>query len=134
MKKCFFIFLLFAGLLSAISQELTEMQQVMEMHDKAMKKMPILGNLVQQLQTAAQNSEDKVKYELAIEDLKSANMSMQNWMIGFGKRFDADEMMKGKELTVQKKEWLKQEKTKVATVDKKIDASIERASKLQEAK
>jgi len=134
MRKCFFIFLLFVGLLSAIAQDSTEMQRVMEMHDIVMDKMPALGKMVQQLKTAAQNSEDKSKYELAIEDLMASNKSMQNWMIGFGKRFDADEMMKGKELTVQKKAWLQQEKTKVIALDKEIDGSLAKSQKLLDEK
>ncbi|MGI9549913.1 MAG: hypothetical protein ACR2MT_01835 [Aurantibacter sp.] len=130
MKKCFFAFLLFVGTLSAMAQETTEMQQVIAKHDELMEKMPGLVKLINKLQTAAQNSEDQAKYELAIEDLRTANKSMQNWMIGFGKRFDADEMMKGKKLTAQKKEWLQEEKTKILVLDKEINNSIDEAKTL----
>lgn len=134
MKKCFFVFLLFLSFLSAIAQETSEMKQVMQTHDQVMEKMPELVHLINSLQTAAQNSDDKAKYELAIEDLKASNKSMQNWMIGFGKRFDADEMMKGKELTPQKQEWLKEEKVKVIALGKEIDSVMQKTSMLIEAK
>jgi len=134
MKKCFFVFLLFLGLLSAIAQETSEMQQVMKTHDNVMDKMPELVRLINSLQTAAQNSDDKAKYELAIEDLKASNVSMQNWMIGFGERFDADEMMKGKELTPQKQEWLKEEQVKILALGKEIDGVMKKSSLLLEGK
>lgn len=121
MKKCFFAFILLMSMLSALAQETSEMQQVME-------KMPGLVKLVNNLQTAAQSSEDKAKYELAIEDLRGANKSMMNWMVGFGERFDADEMMKGKELTAQKKEWLQEEKIKVIALEEEIDGSLKKAA------
>lgn len=134
MKKCFFVFLLFMGLLSVIAQETSQMQQVMEKHDQVMDKMPELVRLINSLQTAAQNSEDKAKYELAIEDLKASNTSMQNWMIGFGERFDADEMMKGKELTPQKQEWLKEEQIKILALGKEIDRVMKKTGLLLEGK
>jgi len=130
MKKCFFAFLLFMGLLSAIAQENSEMKQVMETHDRVMEKMPELVKLINSLQTAARNSEDKTKYELAVEDLQEANKSMQNWMVGFGKGFDADEMMKGKELTAQKKELLQEEKIKVLALEEEINNTLAKAEKL----
>lgn len=130
MKKCLILFLLFVGTLTALAQEISEMQEVMQKHDEVMAKMPGLVKLVNSLQTAAQNSDDKAKYELAIEDLKDANKSMMNWMVGFGKRFDADEMMKGKELTNEKKEWLQEEKIKVLALEEEIDNALSKAEKL----
>ncbi len=130
MKKQFILFLLFIFTLGAVAQERSEMEQVMEMHDKAMEKMPELVKLINQLQTASQNSVDKAKYELAIEELKTSNKSMQNWMVGFGQRFDTDEIMKGKELTKQKKEWLQEEKTKIIALEEEIDGALANAEKL----
>ena len=130
MKKCFFLFLFFVISLSAISQEATEMQQVMTMHDEVMEKMPKLVRLVNNLQTAAQKNGDDSKYERAIENLKAANNSMQDWMVGFGQRFDADEMMKGKKLSAEKKAWLQEEKTKILAVDREIEKSIKKAEAL----
>lgn len=37
---------------------------------------------------------------------------MMNWMQGFGERFTADEMMKGKVLSEEKKIWLHEEEKK----------------------
>lgn len=121
-------------MLSALAQESSEMQQVMEKHDEVMEKMPELVKLINNLQTVAQNSEDKAKYELAIEDLRGANKSMMNWMVGFGERFDADEMMKGKELTTQKKEWLLEEKIKVVALEEEIDSTMEKSKNLLDGK
>lgn len=127
MKKFILVFFFLVGTFATIAQETAKMQEVTELHDKVMAKMPELIKLINKLQTAAQNSEDKAGYELAIEDLKAANMSMQTWMIGFGKRFDADEMMKGKKLTEQKQLWLNEEAKKVEVVDKEVEASFKKA-------
>lgn len=51
-------------------------------------------------------------------------------MIGFGKRFDIDEMMKGKESTTQKEEWLQEGKTKVMALEEEIDNALAKAEKL----
>ena len=83
-------------------KEPTKMEQVMASHDEVMDEMPKLAKLMNKLQTKADASYDKTKYKKAIADLKSANKSMMNWMTGFGERFEADEMMKGKALSEQK--------------------------------
>ncbi|MBM1104847.1 hypothetical protein JQC67_01735 [Aurantibacter crassamenti] len=124
MKKCVIVFILLMSMISAMAQEPAKMPEVIEMHDVVMAKMPKLVKYINKLQTASQNSADKSKYNLAIEDLKSANMSMQKWMEGFGSRFDVDEMMKGKELTSKKQEWLDEEMTKIKALDKKVDSSF----------
>jgi len=58
--------------------------------------------------------------------------SMMNWMQGFGERFTADEMMKGKALSAEKKVWLEEEELKIEELRKEIDSSIEEAEKLLE--
>ena len=58
-----------------------------------------------QLETKAKAEGSSAKYEMAIEDLKLSNKAMVDWMHGFGNRFDADEMYKGKSLSNQKKKW-----------------------------
>lgn len=107
--------------------EPTKMEQVMASHDVVMDKMPLISKLINQLQTKANASYEKKKYEDAIADLKNANKSMMTWMESFGKRFNADEMLKGKELTPQKQEWILEEEENVSLLDEEIDLSIDQA-------
>ncbi|CAM4118190.1 hypothetical protein [Zobellia nedashkovskayae] len=119
------------GTISMSSQdtavEPTKMEQVMASHDVVMDKMPLISKLINQLQTKANASYEKKKYEDAIADLKNANKSMMTWMESFGKRFNADEMLKGKELTPQKQEWILEEEENVSLLDEEIDLSIDQA-------
>ncbi|CAM4302524.1 hypothetical protein ZORO111903_12455 [Zobellia roscoffensis] len=108
--------------------ESTKMEKVMESHDIVMDKMPTISKLMNKLQTKANASYKKKKYEDAIADLKNANQSMMTWMENFGKRFDADEMLKGKALTPKKQEWLLEEEKNVAQLDEEIDLSIAQAN------
>jgi hypothetical protein len=55
---------------------------------------------------------------------------MMDWMQGIGKRFDADEIMKGKALTEEKQKWLDEEEEKVNAVKEKINSSIANAEAL----
>jgi len=108
----------------------TKMQQIMTSHDEVMDEMPKLVKLIGKLQTKADATYGKTKYKKAITDLKSANKSMMTWMTGFGERFEADEMLKGKALSEQKQKWLLEEEQKVAALKKEIQLSIGRAEKL----
>ncbi len=111
-------------------KEPTKMEQVMASHDEVMDEMPKLVKLINKLQTKADASYDKIKYKKAITDLKSANKSMMTWMSGFGERFEADEMMKGKALSEQKQKWLLEEEQKVAALKEEIELSIGKAEAL----
>ncbi|MEO9512404.1 MAG: hypothetical protein ABJN84_02790 [Flavobacteriaceae bacterium] len=108
------------------AQEVSQMKLVMDIHDEVMAKMSTTVKLVHRLSGKTDSSE----YETAINDLKASNKSMVVWMEGFGKRFDADEMMKGKQLTDQKKVWLNEEEVKVKALRDQINSSIERAETL----
>ncbi|MFC4095499.1 hypothetical protein [Euzebyella saccharophila] len=124
-------FLILSGTISrGQEKEVTKMQQVMAQHDEVMDEMPKLSKLINQLQTKANASYKKEKYENAISDLKLANKSMMSWMANFGKRFEADEMMKGKELTEKKKRWLLEEEKKVALLKEEIELSISQAERV----
>lgn len=105
-------------------QDLTRMEHVMATHDEVMKEMPKLSKLINKLQTKADTSTSKEKYQNAIVDLKNVNKSMMDWMAGFGNRFEADEMMNGKKLSVQKEKWLLEEEQKITTLKDEIDLSI----------
>ncbi|SHI37598.1 hypothetical protein [Pseudozobellia thermophila] len=113
-----------------VNKKMTKMEEVMVAHDEVMDKMPKLSKLINQLQTRANASYEKEKYEKAIADLKAANKSMMDWMHAFGKRFDADEMMKGKELSEQKQKWLLEEERNVELLREEIDSGIARAEKV----
>ncbi|WP_209401716.1 hypothetical protein [Pseudozobellia sp. WGM2] len=108
----------------------TKMEEVMASHDEVMDEMPKLSKLINKLQTRANASYKKDKYEKAIKDLKLANQSMMSWMSGFGKRFEVDEMMKGKKLTEQKQKWLLEEEKKIAVLREEIELSIDQAEKI----
>ena len=113
-----------------VEKEPSKMEQVMASHDEVMDEMPKLVQLINKLQTKADASYDKTKYKKAIADLKSANKSMMTWMSGFGERFEADEMMKGKALSEQKQKWLLEEEQKVAALKEEIEWSIGQAEAL----
>lgn len=127
-------FLLFTAtfLISLLSyaQESTQMQHVMSSHDEAMAKMPDLVRLIGKLQPQVDSTKTGQKYQTAIDGLKSSNTSMMTWMQGFGERFTADEMLKGKSLTEEKQQWLLEEKKKVNALRKEITTSIKKANKL----
>lgn len=129
MKKIFpfLVVLILFNAVDSHAQEPTQMEQVIENHDELMDKMPNTVKLINSLQTVAQNAEDKAKYELAIEELRTANRAMQDWMAGFGKRFDMDEMMNGKKLSEEKQIWLDEEEKKVTKLRNQIDGSIKKA-------
>ncbi|CAN0593892.1 unnamed protein product [Ectocarpus sp. 12 AP-2014] len=55
---------------------------------------------------------------------------MMDWMQGFGDRFDADEILNGKDLTDEKKKWLLEEEEKVKQVKENINSSIANAEKI----
>lgn len=132
MKK-FHSLLVFATLcicFFGFSQESSKMKQVVTSHDEVMEKMPDLVILVGKLQSKANTSQDKERYQKYIDNLKSANQSMMSWMQGFGERFTADEMMKGKTLSEEKMIWLLEEEKKIEAVREKVNSSIEQAKKV----
>ncbi|MGB7394387.1 MAG: hypothetical protein WA913_08345 [Pricia sp.] len=111
-------------------KEQTKMEEVMDAYDQVMDRMPELAKLIGKLETKADASYEKQKYRDAIKDLKAANESMMDWMTGFGNRFEADEMMKGKPLTEQKQKWLLEEEKKVARLREEINLSIQQGNEL----
>jgi len=108
----------------------SQMEQVMAIHDEVMPKMGKIGKLVGQLKPMADSLGMDSPQGKAMRDLQDANKSMMDWMQGIGNRFDADEIMKGKELTEEKQVWLDEEEEKVKVVKEKINSSIANAEKL----
>lgn len=112
----------------------TQMKEVMAVHDELMPKMGKIGRLVGELNKIEDSTETGQLYRAAKLDLQEANKAMMDWMKELGDRFDYEEIMKGKELTEQKQQWLNEEEEKVEVLKEKINGSIERAEKLLENK
>ena len=112
--------------------EITQMEQVMAIHDEVMPEMSTIGKLVAELKPKADSTEMGMKYGRAMKDLQDAHKSMMDWMRGFGDRFDSDEILNGKELTDQKKLWLDEEEEKVKALRDQINNSIKQAQELLE--
>jgi hypothetical protein len=110
----------------------TQMEEVMMVHDEVMPKMGTLSKLVAELKTKVDTTTSGKEYEVAMKDLQEANKSMMDWMMGFGERFDSDEILEGKALTPEKIEWLNEEEEKVNVLKEQINSSIEKAEALLE--
>ena len=108
----------------------TQMQEVMAIHDEVMPKMGKIGRLVGQLKPMVDSLGMDSPEGKAMRNLQDANKAMMDWMQGIGKRFDADEIMKGKALTDEKQLWLNEEEEKVKAVKQKINSSIADAEAL----
>lgn len=102
----------------------------MAVHDEVMPKMSKIGNLVGQLKPIADTTAADSEYHKAMTDLQAAHKSMMDWMKGFGDRFDSEEILKGKALTPEKKQWLDEEEIKVKAMRDQVNSSIEFAEKL----
>lgn len=111
-------------------EEASRMEQVMLIHDEVMPKMGTLGKLVGQLKPMADSLGAESAEFKAMKDLQEANRSMMDWMQGFGNRFDSEEIMNGKELSDEKKQWLREEEEKVQQVKENINSSIKRAEEI----
>lgn len=107
-----------------------QMKKVMAIHDEVMPKMSSLGSLVGELSSKEDSTEIGLQYRSARIGLQEAHKSMMDWMQGFGSRFDADEILNGKELTEQKQIWLDEEEEKVKALREQINRSIENAEKI----
>ncbi|MFD2586535.1 hypothetical protein ACFSQJ_06315 [Croceitalea marina] len=113
-----------------VEKETTQIQEVMMIHDEVMPKMGTLAKLVAELKAKVDTTATGKQYEVAMKDLQEANKSMMDWMMGFGNRFDSDEILEGKALSPEKQEWLNEEEEKVKALKEQINSSIERAEVL----
>ncbi|WP_297791618.1 hypothetical protein [uncultured Eudoraea sp.] len=114
------------------SESLTQMKEVMAIHDEVMPKMGTISKLVAELKPKVDSTEAGMSYGNAMKDLQAAHKSMMDWMKGFGDRFTSDEILNGAALTEQKQEWLNEEEEKVKALKIQINSSIENAEKLLE--
>lgn len=108
----------------------TQMQEVIAVHDEVMPKMGTIGKLIRQLDAKIKESDSSDVLVKASQDLREANKAMMDWMKGFSNRFDTDEIMKGKTLTEEKKQFLNEEEAKVKALRDHINTSIKNAEKL----
>ena len=109
---------------------LSQMEEVMSIHDEVMPKMSTLAKLVGELKSKADSTEQGLKYATAMEDLQDSHKAMMDWMQGFGSRFTSDEILNGAPLSEEKQEWLDEEEKKVIALKKQILESIEEAQGL----
>jgi uncharacterized protein YcfL len=135
MQKAVLIFFSLIILIGCKSDEkkpkaLTQMQEVMAVHDDVMPKMGTLNSLINQLTEKAVDSEVKSQLENAIVDLKSANDGMMQWMQRFTDSFTYEEISKAASLSKEKQLLLDQEEVKIKEVSDQINNSIEAARKL----
>jgi len=113
-----------------VDDDPTQMEEVMMVHDEVMPKMGKLSKLVAELKTKVDTTATGKKYETAMKDLQDANKSMMDWMMGFGERFDSDEILEGKALSPEKQVWLNEEEEKVKALKEQINTSIDNAEVL----
>ena len=102
----------------------------MAVHDEVMPKMGTLAKYTAELKAKVDTTEMGQQYEAAMKDLQNANKSMMDWMMGFGDRFDSEEILNGKALSAQKREWLNEEQEKVEALREQINTSLEKAETL----
>lgn len=113
-----------------VSSETNQMKEVMAIHDEVMPKMSNIGRLVADLRKKIDTDQGNAIDKQAMLDLQDANKSMMDWMQGFGKNFDSEEILDGKELTPAKQKLLNEEEEKVKIVKEKINTSIAKAEEL----
>lgn len=110
----------------------TKMEEIMAIHDEVMPEMSTLSKLVAELKPLADTTAVGKQYARAMMDLQNAHKSMMDWMAGFGGRFDSEEILEGKALSQQKKQWLLEEEVKVRAMRDSVNFSIARARALLE--
>lgn len=115
---------------SKVDPSATMMKEVLAVHDEVMPKMSKISKLVATLKPKVDSTERGMAYERAMKDLQESNMEMMDWMQNFGNRFEPDEIMNGKELTSEKKRWLKEEKQKIEALKQNVEVNISEAEEL----
>jgi len=137
MKKIKSFGVLFVFLLTLVAckekkanKELSQMEQVMAIHDEVMPKMGTVGRLATRLKSKVNDPEMGEKYRKAKTDLEGANEAMMDWMKGFGDRFEPSEIVNGAALSAEKQKFLDEEELKIKAVRNKINSSIKNAQEL----
>lgn len=103
-------------------------QDVMEIHDRSMEKMPEIRRLSKQLTDSIENTgvnpmeqEETInRYRNYLKDLTDADQAMRQWMRQFS--------LEGEELSGEEKlEYLASEKQRIEAVDQRIEEAIQGA-------
>jgi len=106
------------------------MKEVLAIHDEVMDEMPVISKLVKTLKPKVDSTNQGRAYEMAIKDLQKSNTEMMEWMQNFSERFEPDEIMNGKELSAEKKRWLKEAKQKIEALKQNFEVHISEAEQL----
>ena len=114
----------------ATTESITQMKNVIMIHDEVMADMGKLAKLVDELKGKVDTTETGKEYNRAMKDLQLAHTAMMDWMHGFGDRFDSDEILNGKSLSEEKRKWLDEEEAKVKALREQINTSIQNAEEL----
>jgi len=134
LKTLTFLFLLSAMIWSCKEEKKDPsaemMKEVLATHDEVMPKMGRVAKLANQLKSKVDSTSEGLIYASVMKDLQDANAEMMEWMQMFSNRFDTDEIMNGKELTLEKKRWLKEEKQKIEALKQNIEIAISEAEVL----
>jgi len=107
----------------------TQMENVIAIHDEVMPKMSTINTLVSKLKIVPDSLQNET-HRSAISELETSHNSMMDWMKVFSTRFNSDEVLRGKELSEEKQQWLDEEEVKVNVLKKQINESIKRAELL----
>jgi len=136
MKKYFLIasalfsIFLFSCKESTKTKAPTQMQEVVAVHNEVMPKMAYIGQLIAQLEDKIEETDTPEAYMEAGEDLREANIAMNDWMKTFVESFDGEEIRKGKALTEEKQKALDQQEATAKALRDQINTSIENAENL----
>tara|TARA_R110002051_G_scaffold281538_2_gene343168 strand:- start:4013 stop:4429 length:417 start_codon:yes stop_codon:yes gene_type:complete len=128
--SAFFNIFLFSCKETPKTEAPTQMQRVLAVHDEVMPKMGYMGQLIAQLDDKIEETDTPEAYMEAGEDLREANIAMNDWMKNFVDSFDPEETRKGKALTEEKQKLLNEEEKKVEALRDQINTSIENAENL----
>ena len=112
--------------------EITQMQKVVAVHDALMPKMSTIGQLSGKIQASMDvENPDSTKVRV-VDELKTANAAMMDWMKNFGENFTFEEINKGAPLSEEKQELLKSYENSVLQLQKQMNMAIENGKKVME--
>ena len=112
------------------TEEVTQMEEIVKVHDELMPKMSEISLLITQLEERMDSTQADSIRQVVIMDLKSANQAMMTWMMDFGKDYDSEEVMEGKELTPEKEALLDTYTSSVLELKDKMEGAMKRAQAL----
>lgn len=112
------------------TEEVTQMEEIVAVHDELMPKMSEISLLITQLEERMDSTQADSIRQVVVMDLKSANEAMMTWMMDFSKDYDSEEVMEGKELTPEKEALLDTYTSSVMELKDKMEGAMERAQAL----